>query len=354
VFFLSRVFYILVYILVIKMQSRHALKLYESPDDSRDYIIKAVDVVEPVGYCDLSVHCTGVKNQGLLSSSTAFAAIAALEYLHKRFSVSQDEEEKLFSERFTYYATRVNILKWVPDDSGAYIRDTIKSLVKYGSCLSKTFTYNSDCRISPSTSAYKEAAGYQVLSYAKFDSGTKSTDDKQNLLNVLKVTMDSGLPIITGFKCYSNIQNAVNGVIPKQNGQLIGGHAVLLVGYNDETRLFKFKNSWGASWGDNGYGYLSYDYYLAGDMFDMWAIQQAEIDDSKIAGINWIDPKKEESDERKKVKAALTDVIDHLNVILDKDLCLSELNKLLMRHKDDRDVYNLLNAMKGGLYKLSR
>ncbi|PVH68859.1 hypothetical protein DL98DRAFT_661967 [Cadophora sp. DSE1049] len=38
------------------------------------------------------------------------------------------------------------------------------------------------------------------------------------------------------------------------------GHAVIFVGYDDTTKLMKFKNSWGTGMGDRGYYYMPYDY----------------------------------------------------------------------------------------------
>ncbi len=36
-------------------------------------------------------------------------------------------------------------------------------------------------------------------------------------------------------------------------------HAITLVGYNERSQYFKFVNSWGKGWGDNGFGRMSYD-----------------------------------------------------------------------------------------------
>lgn len=39
-----------------------------------------------------------------------------------------------------------------------------------------------------------------------------------------------------------------------------GGHAVLIVGYDDEQKVFMFKNSWGPQWGEQGYGFVTFDH----------------------------------------------------------------------------------------------
>jgi hypothetical protein len=65
--------------------------------------------------------------------------------------------------------------------------------------------------------------------------------------------------------------------MPTKNDTIIGGHAVLIVGYNDVTKQFKFKNSWGTSWGNRGYGYLPYEYYLNGDLTDIWGVYTQSI-----------------------------------------------------------------------------
>ena len=41
--------------------------------------------------------------------------------------------------------------------------------------------------------------------------------------------------------------------LPTQQEQMLGGHAVLIVGYKDDTRQFIVRNSWSANWGLSGY-----------------------------------------------------------------------------------------------------
>lgn len=92
---------------------------------------------------------------------------------------------------------------------------------------------------------------------------------------------------MSGFTVYSSINNVgSDGVVPMPGGTVVGGHAVLLTGYDDSRQLFKFKNSWGSSWGNRGYGYLPYRYYLTGQMRDNWSIYLEENTDLKKIGLD--------------------------------------------------------------------
>jgi len=326
------------------------LKLYPSKPDTRDHIIKAATPLKTKGFADLSQFCTSVKDQGVLGSCTAFASVGAMEFLQKRFG--ENKADDIYSERFTYYATRVNVLNWTPDDSGAYVRDAVKSLVKYGTCLEKSFPYNGDCKTAPGQPAYAEASKYQALSYAKFEDGNSPVERSQ-LINVLKANLDAGLPIIGGFICYSNIWSAVKGVIPKSNGQIIGGHAILLVGYDDSKQLFKFKNSWGKGWGDNGYGYLPYDYYILGDMFDLWSIHKSENEDIKSVGLDVVNPNIQKAVNKADLEEALKQVIEQADGLLTRGQTNGILNEMIKKYVKKPKITTLLNALKGPLNSMA-
>ncbi len=334
---------------------KYNLKLYPSPVDARDHVVKAAvgangAPLKAVGSADLSQYCTSVKDQGVLGSCTAFASVAALEFLHKRFGGNKVED--MFSERFTYYATRVNVLNWEPEDSGAYVRDAVKSLVKYGTCLEKSCAYNSDCKTAPTQQAYSEALKYQALSYAKFDDG-RSPAERQNLIEVLKANLDAGLPIIGGFICYSNIWNAVKGVIPAKNGQIIGGHAILIVGYDNNKKLFKFKNSWGTGWGDRGYGYLPYDYYIQGDMFDLWSVHKSELEDIKSVGLEVTSPAIKKNIDKADIKAIFEEISEKLDDILDRKKSMVTMNEIMVKYRTKPKMSSLVNMLKSHLYSVS-
>ena len=252
----------------------YKLNFRPSPHDSRDFQLRlSSPLLTLPNSVDLSSKCTSVKNQGSVGSCTAHASIALLEYNYRRDT--NDTKNDVYSERFTYYTTRVDIAGWPSnEDNGAYLRDTLKSLVKFGCCLEQSCEYltNNTCNYmqKPSTKAYEEALEHQALTYLNIPTGKPDTLDK------IKQLLSNGYPFVGGFICYPNLNSGINGVVPLPKGDPIGGHAVCFVGYDDKTQLLKFKNSWGSSWGDKGYGYLPYKYLTDGLLDDLWTIYTQE------------------------------------------------------------------------------
>jgi len=87
--------------------------------------------------------------------------------------------------------------------------------------------------------------------------------------------------------------NAAGGRIeaPHEPAEILGNHSVVLVGYEDQKNVFKFINSWGTGWGDNGYGTLPYEYF---DRFCFEAYQRhlyqaprSHVDGHDIVTMQW-------------------------------------------------------------------
>lgn len=275
---------------------RRVLNLQRSPADVRDFklVVKFDDVKSSV---DLSEHCTPVKDQGAIGSSSVFAALAALEFAEKKAQI-----DATFSEKFTYWAARTDVLGWPAEDTGVYVRDAIKSLVHQGACPANLCPNDASYSDRPSDAAYEEAKAHQLVKYASAPAGL------QNIKHII----NAGYPIVAGFTCFSNIWTAVGGVIPAPNSQPVGGHAVLLVGYNDTTRQLKFKNSWSTSWGVDGYGFLPYSFLETGNVFDMWCLFTG-INEPDVTYLTIDDPNAARNAMKQSVAAKLTDVIAHID-----------------------------------------
>lgn len=296
------------------------LNYSKAPVDLRDFVINITPSGEPGNSVDLSSNCTSVKDQGRLGTASVHAAIGCLEYIHKKFGGQEGDD--IFSERFTYYVTRNMIAADNPtSDGGAYLRDVLKSLVRYGSCKEDNFPYvdtgnSSDYNEPPPPICYTEANKFQALKYAKFPD-VPSILERTNMLTLIKKHLSHEIPIICGINCTdATIVESKDGILPTPilTDPIIGGHAILIIGYNDTSRLFKFKNSWGTSWGDNGYGYISYDYYIYNNMYDLWSLYTVE-DLNREIGLNIIQPPPlVKSATKKKLCCILRHIAEHIDV----------------------------------------
>ncbi len=219
---------------------------------------------------DLSKQCPAVYDQGQLGSCTANAIGAAFE-----FELIKQNKAKDFmpSRLFIYYNERA-IEHTVSSDSGAIIRDGIKTVNKLGVCPEKMWPYNSgQFTERPSNSCYANALNHQVTSYHRV---TRN-------LNQMKGCLAEGYPFVFGFTVYESFESEAvtkSGKLsmPKKNEAQVGGHAVMAVGYNDTSKRFIVRNSWGTSWGLSGYFTMPYDYLLSENLSDdFWTIRVVEV-----------------------------------------------------------------------------
>ena len=176
-----------------------------------------------------------------------------------------------FSRLFLYYNERI-IRHTQNIDSGASIRDGIKTLTKLGDCLESFWPYIIDqFTIKPDDKAYNNASKYLVDKYYRI----KTLDE-------MKHTLSLGFPFVFGFSVYESFESvevAKTGIVPMpgKGEHLLGGHAVMSVGYSDAKNEFIIRNSWGSSWGDGGYFYMPYEYLENSSLAsDFWTIRDVE------------------------------------------------------------------------------
>ncbi len=213
--------------------------------DQRDYRYSALPrrVLRLPKSVDLRPVCSKVEDQGALGSCTANALAGALEFLERRDKVAFVD----FSRLFIYYNERV-IEHSTKYDNGAMIRDGIKTLAKQGVCTEKKWPYIvSKFAVKPTVSCYKEALNRQITSYHRILT-----------LAEMRSCLAEGFPFVFGFTVYESFESdqvAKSGIVnmPKPKEKVVGGHAVLAVGYNDAGKRFVVRNSWGSDWGMKGY-----------------------------------------------------------------------------------------------------
>ena len=250
----------------------HKYRLFQSPRHPNDFVFlepSHLGVSFPTSL-DLSTtsYFPPVLDQGSLGSCALNASSNSLRYLLGK------EKQTIFqpSRLFLYYNTRV-LIEGSPtdEDTGVCIKDVCKSLVKYHACDEKIWPYQIDeFSIKPSQSAYKNANLHKQLKYSYV----------VQTLNNIKSVLYSNCTILIGVQVYESFEapeTIKSGIVPMPNPsteQLLGGHALHLVGWDDTKKLFKVQNSWGTSVGDKGFFYLPYDYVLSPRFAnDFWTLQ---------------------------------------------------------------------------------
>jgi len=237
------------------------------PVDTRDISLDLPTIATPPSVIDLRAYCSPVDDQGQLGSCTGNAIAGCIEYMDRRYNNKQTQVSRMF----IYYYERL-IEGTVNYDSGAYIRDGIKATYTYGAPLESLWPYTiSKFKTPPTSTAVQDAARRKVTLYESIANGNVSA---------CQTALASGFPVVIGFDVYSSFESqsvANTGMMPYPNTrteQLLGGHCVLLVGYNNNTQRFIVRNSWGTSWGDRGYFYMPYQVIQNTNMSsDFWVIK---------------------------------------------------------------------------------
>ena len=243
--------------------------------DNRDLLYAAPAPPAPLpSAVDLGGKCTPVYDQGQLGSCTGNAIAGALDFERLRQGLPAYAPSRLF----IYYNERV-MEHTVNSDAGAQIRDGIKSVAKFGACsenpasgapINSIWAYDiAQFEQKPPPPCYAASKLDRVLSYMRLS----------QTLAQLKGCLAAGFPFVFGITVYASFESdavAKSGDVPlpSPGEQVMGGHAVMAVGYDDTAGRFLVRNSWGPSWGKNGYFTLPYAYPIDPHLAsDFWTIR---------------------------------------------------------------------------------
>lgn len=236
--------------------------------DHRDQVFSFSTTFIPPPKIDLRDKQSKVFDQGQIGCCTAVAVSGALEYIQLNKTKFWDEYEGV-SKLFTYYNSRV-LQRTVNEDSGVSIRNAIKTVSKWGFCKEDTWGFDSkNLFAKPTDDAYAEAYPERMRSYFRVS----------HSLFDMKSCLMRNMPVVIGVSLYESFEDEVvrkTGKVPtpKNTESLLGGHAMLCVGYDDSIKSFIVKNSYGLDWGDKGYCYIPYNYLTnSGLADDFWAIK---------------------------------------------------------------------------------
>ncbi len=215
---------------------------------------------------DLRSQCPPVEGrQANLRTCTVSAVLGAVQVLAMKYGLPWVSPSALF----VYYNARL-IEHAVGCDSGAMLRDVIKTLAKDGVCTENKWPYDAaNFTKKPPASCYQEALRCRISQYQRIET-----------LSEMKACLAESFPFVFGFTVYESFESqevARAGVVPMPgtDEQMLGGHAVMAVGYDDGQKRFIVRSSFPESWGMQGYFTISYDYLLnRGFSDDFWTVRR--------------------------------------------------------------------------------
>jgi C1A family cysteine protease len=179
--------------------------------------------------------------------------------------LNKEQPEKFtdLSRLFVYYNARL-IENVVDEDVGAYVRDAVKAVQKYGVCNEKIWPYQiADFAITPSIPSYDDARHRNIKNYYRIH----SIEDTLDAIN-------KGWPVVFSMRVYSQFDDLYDigndtAKLPATGEEPIGAHAMCFVGYDLGKQVLIARNSFGTDWGQDGYCYLPFD-YVRQEVMDSW------------------------------------------------------------------------------------
>ena len=232
------------------------LGLKKDVKDKRDFVNVGASIKERH---DLKPYSSFVKDQGSMNSCTAHAAMLVFE-MEQRINNKRWQIEG--SEQHNYYNSRI-MCGLFPADKGSYLRHTCKAMHQLGVCPEKLMPYiDGKPNYEPGIFTNSFAKFWKIKSYIR-----------QLDIEAIKNSIEADHPVLLGVPIYNNWIGLKVKDIPLPDGTTIGGHAIVIIGFDDAQQSFHIQNSWGTGWGKYGLAWLPYKYFEEVSWFDAWSIR---------------------------------------------------------------------------------
>lgn len=207
-----------------------------------------------------------VYNQRHLNSCSAQAIAAALWFESRHH---HDKPRHSSPSRLFIYFNERAIEGILPHNGPVSLRSGYKTVARDGVCSEPLWPYDvRRFRRRPPARCQKIATEHKAIRYMRLE---RSLAD-------MRACLAEQRPFTFGFNIHKTFKSELvkkTGVvpIPTPHDKVLGGHAMLVVGYLDDSRHFIVRNSWGPTWGDRGYCYVPYQCMLDDDLaWDFWTV----------------------------------------------------------------------------------
>lgn len=198
---------------------------------------------------DLSRNFPPPGNQGQQGSCVGWALAYALKGYQEKVERKWDglSEGQNFSPAYIFNQIKINGCS-----GGSYIKDGLNAM-RNGVATLKDFSYtDSSCELMPDAAVRQSAKPFAIADWRRVN--------VQDPVEV-KSQLAAGFPVVIGMMVDDGFMKLSREIYSERSGRALGGHALVVVGYDDNFQAYKVINSWGTDWGDNGYGRISYSVF---------------------------------------------------------------------------------------------
>lgn len=209
----------------------------------------------------LKKYCPKVVNQGAIGScvgwSSGYAAFTIMKAKEEGWTDIEQITKEAYSALYIYNQVKIGDCY-----QGSLFSKALEFLKNNGNCLSRDFDYpKDDCNKTPNQKHQNAAQNnhYEVRDFFTLYASNTSNNEK---VNQVKLSISEGKPVIVGMTIRENFKNLRKGDefwYPEIGDKTaVGGHAMVVIGYDEEKEAFEVMNSWGTQWGNNGFFWIKY------------------------------------------------------------------------------------------------